>query len=250
MIKVNNLSYSYGDGQILKNISLTLEKGKFYVIVGPNGCGKTTLINAISRLIKPKSGELIIDGKSYDHFSRKEFAEKIALLPQNKTIPNISVVDLISFGRFPHHNFLRRLNEKDQQIINNAMLKTNTKMLAERSLLKLSGGELQRAYIAMLFAWDTPYLLLDEPTTHLDISVSLDIMKILSTMKSENKCVVTVFHDLPLALKFADEIIVMSNGKIIAVGTPESITESSVLEDVFGVKCYKNEIDGETHYCF
>jgi iron complex transport system ATP-binding protein len=250
MIEIKNLYFSYGKAETLSDISIKLEKGKFYAVVGPNGSGKTTLINILSRLKTPKRGELLLDGKPYKSFKRKSFAKKAALLPQSRNVPNILAYDLVSCGRFPHLGVSRKLSNDDKKIVLSALDTTDTLKFAEKNVKNLSGGERQRVYIAMLLAQNSPYMLLDEPTTHLDISAKLDIMNLLCKIKQNGKCVVAVLHDLDLALKFADEVILMSNGKIVSKKTPKETVEREKLQEVFGVKCESVTVKTATEYVF
>ncbi len=235
MIKADKLSFFYGKKQVLKDISLEFEQGKLYVIVGTNGSGKTTLLHALARLHKAK-GSLALDGEAYENISKREFAKKLAILPQERIIPDMSVFDFVSAGRYPYLDISRRLTDSDTDAVKCAMKKTGTEGFANINLKKLSGGERQRAYIAMLMAQDTPYVLLDEPTSHLDISHAFEVMELLSEMRNDAKCVVAVLHDLSLALKYADEITVLQNGEIKTRGTPSDIAQSGYIESVFGVK--------------
>ncbi len=250
MIEVKNISFSYGKTEVLTDISLNLEKGKLYAVIGPNGCGKTTLINVLSRLKLPKIGSLLLDGIPYENIKRKAFAREVALLPQGRNVPNMSVFDLVSCGRFPHLDVSRKLSAEDENIVKSALKMTDTEVFADKSVKKLSGGERQRVYIAMLLTQNSPYVFLDEPTNHLDISSKLDIMNLLSDIKRNGKCVVAVLHDLDLALKYADEIILMSNGKIADVATPEETVAGGKLQTVFGVSCKSLSVDGESVFYF
>lgn len=247
MIQVQNLSFSYGKQQILKNISLELEAGKLYAVIGVNGSGKTTLIHALARLYSAE-GILTLDGENYQRIPRRQFAQKVALLPQERNIPEISVFELVSSGRYPYLDLSKRLGENDIAIVETAMRETNTEKIAQKSIKRISGGERQRAYIAMLMAQDTPYLLLDEPTTHLDISCAFEVMELLCKLRDAGKCIVTVIHDLSLALKYADELIALSNGEVISKSTPKEAVERGVPERVFGVSCHAVPLDGEEYY--
>ncbi len=245
MIEIQNLSFSYGKKEVLKNISLELEKGKMYAVLGPNGCGKTSFIKLLSRLSRPKSGKLIIDGLDYDKVERKTFAKSVALLPQGRNVPSMTVYDLAACGRFPHLDFTRKLSREDEEIVQSALRATGTDSFAGQSLKKLSGGERQRAYLAMLLAQASPYLLLDEPTTHLDISAKFEVMRLLHEIRSQEKCVVAVLHDLELAMTYADEILLMNEGEIVSKGVPRDIADSGELEAIFGVKYESVWTDGQ-----
>ncbi len=250
MIEAQNINFSYGKNEILKNISLKFEKGKLYAVIGPNGCGKTTLIKLLSRINSCKGGKLSIDGQEYQYVKRKKFSQKVAFLPQGRNVPNMTVYDLVSCGRFPYLTLTRRLSTEDEKNINSALMATNTKDFAEKSLKKLSGGERQRVYIAMLLAQTSSYLLLDEPTTYLDISAKFDVMNLLCDIKNNGKCVIAVIHDIDLALKYADEIILMKDGSIVSKTIPSKIVQNGIIESVFGIKCGSIDIDGQTIYHF
>ncbi len=247
MIEVQNLSFSYGKREIFKDLSITFEKGKLYAIIGPNGSGKTTLLHTLARLQKG-NGTLSLDGAAYETIARRDFAKKLAILPQNRPIPEMRVIDLVSAGRYPYLDLSRTLREGDRAIVENALRFTDIAHLSAKSLQTLSGGERQRAYLAMLYAQDTPYVLLDEPTTHLDVAHAFAVMQILQSMRDDRKCVITVLHDLPLALKFADEIIILSGGEVAAIAPPAQIVDSGILERVFGVSCTAVEIDGRVAF--
>ncbi len=250
MIKAENLSFSYGKASILEGINLSLEEGKLYGVIGPNGSGKTTLIKLLSAQLKPARGELFLDGKPYKEYGRKELARKVALLPQGRNTPDISVYDMVCYGRYPYLGFSRKMQEADIASVRAALKATDTQNLAERNVRKLSGGERQRVYMAMLYAQDTAHVLLDEPTTHLDISYRFQIMETLERMKAEGKCVVAVLHELSLALKYADEIILVSEGRVVSVATPEETVKSGNIDRVFAVECHLAQINGEREYIF
>ncbi len=250
MIKLKNIYFSYGKDIALKDISLDLEMGKLYAVIGPNGSGKTTLIKLLSRHLKQNSGEILLDNKEYKTVSRKEFAKRISLMPQGRNTPDIRVLDLVSYGRYPYLDFSQRFNEEDCDCIRFALEITNTVDLAELNLKNLSGGERQRVYLAMLLAQNTPYVLLDEPTTYLDISAELEVIELFNILKQRGKCIVSIMHNIGTALKFADQIIVMDKGKIVSVGSAEETVNSGVVEKVFGVKCKKLLHNQKTEYIF
>ncbi len=248
MIELKNVSFDYGKQLVLQNINLILEPGKIYVVIGPNGSGKTTLIKLLSALSKPKSGEMTLDGRPYGSFGRKDFARRVALLPQGRNIPDISVYDLVSCGRYPHLDFSRKLTEEDKQAVSEALKITDTEKFADRNVKKLSGGERQRVYMAMLYAQNAPYILLDEPTTYLDISYGFQIMNMLMEMKMQGKCVVAVIHDLTLALKYADDVIILTEGKVASVATPEQTVQKRIIEETMNAKIEAVDIDGKIEY--
>lgn len=237
MIELKELCFSYGSKPVLKDVSASFESGKLCAVVGPNGCGKTTLIRLLSRLLRPESGELRLGEKPFAAYGRKEFAQRLALLPQTRPVPAIAVRELVSHGRFPYLDLSRRLTKEDEEMVDKALRDTNTAVLAERELRELSGGERQRVYLAMLLAQDTPCVLLDEPTTYLDVSSQFAIMEALRRMSESGKCVVAVLHDLALALRYCDKMIVMDEGRVLASGTPEELVRNGILDLVFKVRC-------------
>lgn len=250
MIDIKNLSFSVEKKRILSDVNASFNKGKICAIIGPNGSGKTTLIRLIGRLAEPDSGNISVEGKNLSEYRRKELARKIALLPQGRPVPNISVSSLVSHGRFPYLDLSRKLTADDRKITERAMEITDTLPLMHRNVSELSGGERQRVYLAMLLAQDTPCVLLDEPTTYLDISHQFAVMEILRYMRSEGKCVAVVLHDLALALKYCDQILLMSEGKPCFFGTPQETVASGSIEQIFGISCLKVKINGETEYIF
>lgn len=248
MIRLDDLTFSYGGQTVLHNISASFAPGKLYAVLGPNGSGKTTLIRLMSRLLLPESGSLRLDGKPYAGYGRKEFARQLALLPQTRPIPAISVQDLVSHGRFPYLGLSRTPGEADQAAVAQAMAAVNVQSFAERDLRQLSGGERQRVYLALLLAQDTHYVLLDEPTTYLDASAQFAVMENLKRMSQSGKCVIAVLHDLNLALRFCDELFILHQGRLAASGAPEAMVESGVLDKVFSIHCRCVLVDGAKEY--
>ena len=248
MIQLDDLNFSYGGRTVLHNLSAAFSPGKLYAVLGPNGSGKTTLIRLLSRLLLPDSGSLTLDGKSYESYGRKEFARQLALLPQTRPIPAISVQDLVSHGRFPYLGLSRTPGKDDLDAVERAMAAVNVQAFAGRDLRQLSGGERQRVYLALLLAQDTRYVLLDEPTTYLDASAQFSVMENLKCMSQDGKCVIAVLHDLNLALSFADEICLLDQGRIAAFGAPEALVEQGVLDRVFSIRCRSVVVDGIKEY--
>ena len=248
MIQLDDLCFSYGGRTVLHNISAAFSPGKLYAVLGPNGSGKTTLIRLLSRLLLPDSGSLTLDEKSYTCYGRKEFARQLALLPQTRPIPAISVQDLVSHGRFPYLGLSRTPGRADIEAVNRAMAAVNVQAFAGRDLRRLSGGERQRVYLALLLAQDTRYVLLDEPTTYLDASAQFSVMENLKRMSQDGKCVIAVLHDLNLALSFSDEICLLNQGHIAAFGAPEALVEQGVLDRVFSIRCRSVMVEGVKEY--
>lgn len=248
MIRLENINFSYTDHPVLSDITLEFEKGKLYAVIGPNGCGKTTLLNVIARLITPNNGGLSIDSKAYREHKRKDFAKKLAYMPQHPTGTDMTVADYVTYGRFPHLGISRKLSQVDKHAVTAALKKTDTYRFSERCVNELSGGERQRVHIAMLLAQDTPYILLDEPTAYLDIANRFSVFRLLQAIKDEGKCVIAVLHELDSALKYSDEIIVLNDGKAIIKGSTDDIMNSGYIESVFGVACKAVDIDSKKEY--
>lgn len=236
MIKIEKLTAGYEkhspENEILHSISLTVPRGKTSVVLGPNGSGKTTLLRTIAGFIRPWSGTIEIEGLSEDG----EIARKIAFVPQSRSIPDVTVGRLVLAGRFPHTSFPHVYTKEDAKIAENAMARIGISDFAERELKKLSGGQRQKAYIAMALAQDTPILILDEPMTFLDIRQQLELSGTLSSLRDEGKTILLVAHDINAALSLADNIILMKDGNIAASGSPSTITEGGFIDSVFGVK--------------
>lgn len=248
MIQFDDLCFSYGGQAVLHDLSGGFSPGKLYAILGPNGSGKTTLLRLLGRLLPPDWGSLSLDGQSYASYGRKEFARQLALLPQTRPIPSISVQDLVSHGRFPYLGMSRTPGKDDQAAVARAMAAVDVQALAERDLRQLSGGERQRVYLALLLAQDTRYVLLDEPTTYLDASAQFAVMENLKHMSQSGKCVIAVLHDLNLALSFCDEICLLEQGRIAAFGAPEDVVNSGVLDRVFSICCRSIMVDGTKEF--
>lgn len=241
MVEIKNISVSYGKNKVLDELSLKIEKGSLTAIIGENGCGKSTLLKAVSGIHPASEGEILIDGEKLSSIRRKEIARRISYLAQGKTTPDMTVRQLVLHGRFPHLAYPRRYSEKDRETASEAMRQTGVINMAEMSLQSLSGGMRQNAYIAMALAQSTDYILLDEPTTYLDVSHQLETMKLLRSLAKEGKGVVAVMHDLSLAMTFSDRIILLGQGKALADDSPEKIFESGIIEKTFGVSLEENK---------
>ena len=251
MIEVRKVHYAYpGQSEALKDVSACFRKGEFTAILGPNGSGKSTLLKTVCRLISPHSGEVLLEGRAVKAMKQKELAARIALMSQHRQIPAMTVRDLVACGRYPHQSYMRGLDEKDELAIDQAMKTAQVEMLQERMVSRLSGGQQQRAYIAMALAQDTDVLCLDEPTSSLDIHVRFDVMELISRLRDEGKTVIAVLHDLELALAYADRLIVLDHGEKAADGTAHEITESGVLDRVFGIRTKTFREGGKPYYHF
>ena len=243
MLELNRISAGYGKQTVLDGISVDFEKGKLTSIIGVNGCGKSTLLKAILGILSLSSGEIFIDGENLLTISRNEIAKKIAYLSQGKNIPDMTVEQMVLHGRFPYLSYPRRYSSHDREVAIKAMETVGVAEFAHKPLYSLSGGMRQNAYIAMALAQDTDYILLDEPTTYLDIAHQLELMRLLKQLSDNGKGIVTVMHDLPLAFDFSDTLTVMNNGGIIACGTPSELCNLPIIEDIFGVKIKQMQDD-------
>lgn len=226
----------YGERTISENLSVAIPDGSFTVIVGPNACGKSTLLRALSRLLAPSSGQVILDGRRIGSLPARDVARRLGLLPQSATAPEgITVADLVARGRYPHQSFLRQWSAADEQAVAAAMEATRIAPLSERPVDALSGGQRQRVWIAMALAQQTPILLLDEPTTFLDIAHQIDLLDLLADLNREGRTIVAVLHDLNHACRYASHIIAMKEGAIVAQGEPAAVITGQLVERVFGL---------------
>ena len=245
-LQTRDLSFSYHGTPVLHDLNLTFEKGRLTAVLGPNGSGKTTLLRLLNGLLVPDSGSVILGGKTLCDIPRKERAQQITFLPQDRPIPDIPAEMLVRHGRFPHLGLSRKLTASDRHIVETAMARTGALNYADRPLPSLSGGERQRVYLAMLLAQDTDILLLDEPTTYLDARHKFETIDLLRQLADSGKTVITVLHDLPLALSAADHVILLENGTCAAAGTPQALYADGVLNRVFGIRIDQAELNGRT----
>ncbi|GFN34818.1 ABC transporter ATP-binding protein [Tepidimicrobium xylanilyticum] len=247
VIRAENLYVNYGEKEILKDICLKVEKGQVVSIIGPNGSGKSTLIKVLSRCIKPAKGNVYLEDENILRLPTKLVAKRMAILPQFKNTPNdITVRELVSYGRYPRLKFGQRLGKKDYEIIDWAIEKTGIVKLKDRHLATLSGGEQQRAWLAMSLAQQPEILLLDEPTTFLDISYQLEILQLVKELNETlGLTVLMVLHDLNQAFRFSDSILVLKDGQIWEYNNPNLVLNERLLKEVFNVKghIYRDEIN-------
>lgn len=236
-IKTENLSISYGDLDIVKDLNLNIPKGKITTIIGSNGCGKSTILKTIARILKPKSGSILINGKDIQGLSSKTIAKQMAVLPQSPLAPNgLTVGELVAYGRFPHQSGFGKLMAKDIEKIDWALKIIGMQQYKDRPIETLSGGQRQRVWIAMALAQETEILLLDEPTTYLDLAHQLEILQLLDDLnKSQGQTIVMVIHDLNNAARFADYMVGIKDGNIVCKGTPNEIMTKDNLRKIFNI---------------
>lgn len=250
MVTFTDISVGYGNAPALSAVSFTAPKGKITSLIGPNGCGKTTLLKTACGLLAPLSGEITIDGSTKKAVGRKAWARLCALLPQAREVPALTVKALAAHGRYPHLSFGRDLTRKDKEIIQAALEETGMLPLRTRSLGQLSGGERQRAYLAMALAQDPEVFFLDEPTTYLDIGQKYEMLGLIARLRQRGKTVVMVLHDLPLAFAYSDFVAVLGGGRLVQFGESRAVFQSGVPGEVFGVRGEKVVVDGEEEFLF
>ncbi|GAQ18167.1 iron ABC transporter ATP-binding protein [Oceanobacillus picturae] len=238
MIQVEDVQVGYGDALIIDSLNLTIPKGKITTVIGPNGCGKSTLIKTIARILKANSGAIYLDGKAISRTSTKDIARKMAILPQSAEAPaGLTVRELITYGRFPHQSKFGKQKQEDLDAIDWALEATGLTELEARPVEALSGGQRQRVWIAMALAQDTEVVILDEPTTYLDMAHQLDILQLLDKLnKEQNKTIVMVLHDLNHASRFSHNLIAMRDGKVLQQGAPHEVMTAPNLQDVFQIQ--------------
>ncbi|MBP1158972.1 ABC transporter ATP-binding protein [Rhodococcus sp. PvR099] len=232
------LTVGYGDRIIVDGLDLEIPTGVVTTVIGPNGCGKSTLLRSLGRLLKPKSGQVLLDGKAISTLKTKDVARTLGMLPQAPVAPEgLTVADLVARGRHPHQSWIRQWSADDEGEVARALALTGVSELADRPVDQLSGGQRQRAWISMALAQGTDILLLDEPTTYLDLAHSVEVLDLVDRMHEElGRTVVMVLHDLNLAIRYSDRLIVMSEGAVVASGTPSEVISEELLLKVFGLE--------------
>ncbi|WP_318372224.1 iron-enterobactin ABC transporter ATP-binding protein [Enterobacter sp.] len=233
------LTLGYGKKIVAEGLNVTIPDGHFTAIIGPNGCGKSTLLRTLSRLMTPTEGHVFLDGEQIQRFNSKEVARRIGLLAQNATTPgDITVQELVARGRYPHQPLFTRWRKEDDAAVNRAMHATGIADLALQSVDTLSGGQRQRAWIAMVLAQETKIMLLDEPTTWLDISYQIDVLELLSELNREQGyTLAAVLHDLNQACRYSTHLIALRDGKIVAQGAPKEIVTAELIDAIYGLRC-------------
>ena len=237
-LAAEHLRLSYDARVVADDLSVTIPDGGFTVIIGPNACGKSTLLKALSRTLRPQAGAVLLDGRPITSYRSRTVARELAMLPQSPLAPEaMTVTDLVSRGRYPHQGLLRQWSADDERAVNAAMASTGITDLASRYVTELSGGQRQRAWIAMVLAQQTELLLLDEPTTFLDIAHQYEVLELCGDLHKEGRTLVAVLHDLNQAARYATNLIVMKAGQVVATGAPQDVVTAELIEHVFGLPC-------------
>ncbi|MFT3860421.1 ABC transporter ATP-binding protein [Micropruina sp.] len=227
----------YDRAIVSQNLTVGIPDGSFTAIIGPNGCGKSTLLRAFARVLAPAAGQVLLDGTSLQAIRSKELARELGLLPQSSLAPDgIRVADLVARGRAPYHSMFQHWTQADEAAVRDALAVTRLTELSGRLVEELSGGQRQRVWVAMLLAQQTPVMLLDEPTTFLDIAHQFELMELLRTFHDSGKTVVAVLHDLNQAARYASHLIVMKDGTVVAAGSPHQVITVECIEEVFGLR--------------
>ena len=249
MIELKNLYAGYPGRPVLEDVTLDFRPGEVLAILGPNGCGKSTLLRASNGLLPKTGGEVLLDGRPIEGLSAKEIAQKVAYLPQSRAVPSITAGRMVLHGRFPYLSYPRRYSQKDREMVRKALAWVGASELVSRSLLQLSGGQRQKVYLAMALAQDTETILMDEPTTYLDVGCQLEVMALARRLAEEGRAVVMVLHDLCLALRYAHRAALLCEGRVRQIGTPEELFESRALEEVMGAALGRVETaDGPRYF--
>lgn len=246
MLEWKNMDAGYGARTVLHDVSLQVKRGELLSLIGPNGCGKSTLLKTAVGILPIRSGELLVSGQRQSDLSRGALARRVAYLAQGKETPDMTVRQMVLHGRFPYLRYPRRYTEADRSIASKAIEQMGLSEYTDAPMSTLSGGMRQHAYLAMALTQQSEVLLLDEPTTYLDVAHQLDLMKTLRRLADEGHAVAIVMHDLPLAFAYSDKIAVMREGSVVAVDTPNVICSSGLVEQIFGVAL--NATDGRYAY--
>ncbi len=240
MITVRSIEFGYGRSPLFDSTSCTMGNGRITALLGPNGSGKSTLLRLCAGLLTPRKGEISLDNTSISSLSPRQMARQLSFLPQSRPVPAITVASLVANGRFPYRGISGRLSSEDKHAVEQALVLTGLADKAGRELRTLSGGERQKAYLAMLIAQDTPHLLLDEPTTYLDINHRIELMELMHALRDAGKCIVTVLHDIDLAMEYCDDAIILMNGSIIHEGAADRICSTDALQRAYSVEPIMN----------
>ena len=237
-VEARGIRVSYGENVILDDLSLAIPTGELTVIVGPNACGKSTLLRALARMVAVDAGEVLLDGRPISSYAPKEVAKRMSLLPQSPISPEgILVEDLVSRGRYPHQSVFKQWSPADREAVDAAMIRARVAELAHRYVGELSGGQRQRVWIALVLAQEAPIVLLDEPTTFLDITHQVEVLNLARALQREGFTVVAVLHELTLAFRYATNLVMMKKGAIVAEGAVEDVVTAELVEKVYEIPC-------------
>lgn len=252
MLKMEGVSYSYHKNRpVITNLDLEIEAGKITTIAGPNGCGKSTVLKLASRLLKPQSGEIILGGKNISQMSKRAVAREVSMLFQNSQIPDMTALKAVMAARYPYQSSFAGYTKEEEEMSECAMELTGCEEFGHKSMAELSGGERQRVFLAMIYNQDTPLILLDEPTTYLDIHVTYEIMELIGSLnKKQKKTIVMVLHDLNLALQYSDSLILMNHGSVFNIHTPGDNCTLESIKTLFGVEVRNFRDNQNSFYCF
>ncbi|GAA3353368.1 ABC transporter ATP-binding protein [Streptomyces antimycoticus] len=236
-LAAEGVSVGYGGRAVIEDLDVTIPPGVITTIIGPNGCGKSTLLRTLTRLLKPAKGAVVLDGEDIAGLRTRDVAKKLGLLPQAPVAPEgLTVADLVAKGRHPHQSWLRQWSSDDAGVVERALAMTGVSELADRPVDSLSGGQRQRVWISMTLAQGTDLLLLDEPTTYLDLAHAIDVLDLVDDLHESGRTVVMVLHDLNLATRYSDNLIVMRAGSILAQGHPRDVITAELLDEAFGLR--------------
>ena len=249
MINISDLHVSYEGEEVLRGIDAAFPEGRISVILGPNGCGKSTLLKSLVRLNEETTGSIVIDGRPLEEYSRNELSRKVAYLPQSRNVPEITVERMVMHGRFPYLSYPRRYRPEDRAKVRESLSWMGLTELAGKRMENLSGGQRQKVYLAMALAQDTDVILMDEPTTFLDIRNQLDMLECVRRLRDEGKTVLMILHDLDLALRYSDHCVLMGDGRVLKNGSPEEVLLSPEISSVFGVEPFVIQTENGPH-CF
>ncbi len=237
-LRADGLTLAYDERVVATELGVSIPDGSFTAVVGPNACGKSTLLRALARLMKPRAGTVYLDGAAITTYSTKEVARRLGLLPQTSVAPaGITVADLVARGRYPHQRLLRQWSPDDERVCADAMRRTGVLDLVDRFVDELSGGQRQRVWLAMVLAQETAILLLDEPTTFLDIAHQVDVLDLCADLHEHGHTVVVVLHELNHACRYATNLLVMKEGAVVAQGEPSLVVTAELVHEVFGLAC-------------
>ncbi|MEV1290765.1 ABC transporter ATP-binding protein [Pseudonocardia sp. NPDC049635] len=235
-LRAEKLALGYGGNTVVHGLDLAIAAGSFTVLVGPNACGKSTALHGLARLLRPLSGGVLLNGRDIHTRPTKEVARELGLLPQSPVAPqSVSVVDLVARGRAPHQSLLRQFSREDEAAVTEAMALTGVEHLRDRPVESLSGGQRQRVWIALALAQRTPVLLLDEPTTFLDMAHQVEVLDLCADLHRAGRTLVAVLHDLNQAARYATHIVAMREGSVVTAGPPDEVITAEMVREVFGL---------------